>query len=155
MQMKKIIVVIFVCLFLCSCSKDSKKIFDGILSSQINEQNVLASVDMVSSSGNKYYDKMYKQGKIHNTFLLEKAYSDNITNYYIPNIVRLTVGDVAIMLLIDINFKGTDAKWKKIFVKKEMLTKYNQEGSKIWWNWIHEKRENRAWIISQIKKELL
>ncbi len=153
--MKKIIVLIFVCLLLCSCSKNSEKLFNAILSSQINEQNVLPSIDKVSSSGNKYYDKMYEQGKIHNKFLLERAYSDNITNYYIPNIVRLTEGDIAIMLLININFKGTDAKWKKIFVNNKILTEYNQEGSKVWWNWLHEKKENRAWIVLQIKKELL
>jgi hypothetical protein len=147
--------VFAICLIMISCVQDSSSSFEAIinLSDPIEElgKEVLYSIDLHGSSGNKNYDKMYSEGKVHNKYLLNKALSEEITNFCIPNVTGfLSEGDIAIMLLLDINYKGSDQEWINTFVPMNLIEDYYTRGSIVWWSWIHGSSENRRMLVDKI-----
>lgn len=148
--------LLHILLSIASCTSDSRTMFDSIISSAAIEPEsgkaVLGSMDMHKTSHNKYYDLMCRQGVRHNPFLLQEAMSLEETAFVIPGIVSLSRGDIAIALLMDINFEGTDAEWTRNFVPDAIADEHSKNGSGIWWHWIHDSQENRKWVIERIKK---
>lgn len=118
----------------------------------INEkQTVFLEHSDYSSSVNNLYLKICKMGKKNNDRLLELAINENKTNWitnfsYQP----LTDGDLAISLLIDIN-EISDVDFK-FLMPSDIRDEYEEEGGRVFWDWIHEDIANRKYVITQLKK---
>lgn len=126
--------------------------FSDLYKKMINEkQTVFLEHSDYSSSVNKLYLKICKMGKKNNDRLLELAINENKTNWitnfsYQP----LTDGDLAISLLIDIN-EISDVDFK-FLMPSDIRDEYEEEGGRIFWDWIHEDIANRKYVIIQLKK---
>jgi len=56
-----------------------------------------------------------------------------------------------IMLLLDINFKGSDHQWVQAFVPDHLREEYALHGSRLWWSWVQKNEQNRTWVLERIK----
>ena len=160
MKTKKFILNTLLCLAIVSCTPDSSATFQSILETAdmlpgLNKAP-FGSLDLHATSHNFQYDRMVFEGSGHNAFLLEQALSEDATDYFIPGVTdTLTQGDMAIRLLLDINFSGTDNDWIEQFVPLSIQEEYTRQGAQVWWDWIQESAENRNWIIERIREVLI
>ena len=107
----------------------------------------LHSLDTYQSSGNKNYDDFVKRGKKTNYFLIQKMLCDEPTSFCIPNfVVPLTDGDIAFMLLTDINC--TD-DWEKTLIPAEITEKDGYSAADLF-AYLHESRENRIEVAKKL-----
>ena len=138
-------------LFLVSCKQD----FDVLFNQMINEEKiVILEHPDYSSVINNAYIKIYKLGKKNNKKLLELAINENSTTW-VTNIIErpLTDGDLAISLLVDIN-EISDADFYYL-MPLEIGKEYDKNGVFVFWDWIHENKNNRLYVINQLKKIII
>jgi len=148
------IVLIIISFFGCHFQKE-KYYFEKMISNPVigeyEPYSALYSYDLKTGDKNKYQDRLIRIGTDGNDYLLDMAYKDNFTKYIIPNIVSpLKDGDIAIALLLTIN-KISDDVFLQVLVNEEIKGKYKEEGSSVWWDWIHKKQENGEWVIKQLR----
>ena len=134
-----------------SCKEDTDHIFNKlIIIEENNYEKTFPSIDLqnIKDINNVYYKKLIKKGKSINDYLLEKAYSEEKTNWYnYPFYFNMSEGDIAIKLLLDIN---KDINFYKI-IPIEIIDEYDENGAKIWWDYL---RINREEIIELIKENI-
>ena len=142
----------FLCIsmfFVISCNTTDYNFNKLITVKENNNENVLQSIDLhgIENINNIYYKRLYNKGKSINKYLLQKVYSENITNWYnYPFYFNMSEGDIAIKLLLDIN----KIDFQNI-VPTEILYEYNKNGARIWWNYLHKDKEK---IIELIKENI-
>lgn len=144
---------LFVCLIFISCENNSFSfLFSKLV--DLNDSEILYSYNTYNEENkNKYYKKIYKQGKKNNENLIEKALSVKETNWIaVMYPINLTEGDIAISLLLDIN-SINDTDFLKL-MPRELVSSYKNSGTIVWWNWIHESINNRVYVVEQLKDEL-
>ncbi|MDR1837643.1 MAG: hypothetical protein LBQ89_08300 [Treponema sp.] len=134
-----------------SCKEDIDHVFNKlIIIEENNYEKTFPSIDLqnIKDINNIYYKKLIKKGKSINDYLLEKAYSEEKTNWYnYPFYFNMSEGDIAIKLLLDIN---KDINFYKI-IPMEIIDEYDENGAKIWWDYL---RVNREEIIELIKENI-
>lgn len=102
---------------------------------------------------NTYYKQIYEMGKINNDFLLEQSYSNQITNWkFALYDFKITVGDIAISLILDIN-EITDTQIKKI-LPFSISEEFEGSGFIVILRWLHDDDENRKNFIINLKRLL-
>jgi hypothetical protein len=121
-----------------------------------NEQEFYSiNLNGIENIKDKYYIKLYNMNKSINEYLLEKSYSLKITNWYFhPFHFQMTEGDIALVLLLEINLIEDD--FCKI-VPYEIEYEYIENGrnANIWWVYLHKDIKNRENIIGLIKEKIL
>jgi hypothetical protein len=134
-----------------SCKKDVDHIFYKLITIEENNyENFFPSIDLqnIKDINNIYYKRLFKKGKSINEYLLGKAYSEKMTNWYnYPFYFNMSEGDIAIKLLLDIN---RDVDFYKI-IPMEIIDEYDENGARIWWDYL---RGNREKIIELIKENI-
>ena len=74
---------------------------------------------------------------------MDLAIYEKETKYiYCPMPVRLTEGDIAICLLLDIN-GISDEEFVEKLIPEHLIEDYKESGAVVWWHWIHENIDNR------------
>jgi hypothetical protein len=135
----------------CKEDKDIDHIFYQLVTIEENNyEKTFPSIDLQNMEGinNKYYKRLYKKGKSLNNYLLEKAYSEKMINWYnYPFYFNMSEGDIAIKLLLDIN---KEIDFYKI-IPIEIIEDYDKNGAMVWWDYL---RGNRAEIIELIKENI-
>jgi hypothetical protein len=148
----KMIFLVILILSYVSCRNDVDYLFNKLITIEKNyNENVFPSIDLqeLKNINNKYYRQLYKKGKSINEYLLTKAYSEKITNWYnYPFYFQMKEGDIAIKLLLDINIGEYD--FHKI-IPNEILEEYNKNGARVWWDCLHKNREK---VIKLIKENI-
>jgi hypothetical protein len=134
-----------------SCKNDVEYIFNKLITIEENNyEKTFPSYDLegIENIKNKYYRQLYKKGKLINGFLLEKVYSDKLTNWHnYPFLFNMSEGDIAVELLLGIN---KEIDFYKI-IPNEILEEYNKNGARIWWDYLHKNKEE---IIKLIKENI-
>ena len=86
-------------------------------------------------------------------FLLEQSYSNQITNWkFALYDFKITVGDIAISLILDIN-GITDTQIKKI-LPFSISEEFEGSGFIVVLRWLHDDDENRKNFIINLKRLL-
>ena len=130
--------------------KDFEKLLQSSCSEDISAVNgylPLCSLDTYPSSGNKNYDAIAKRGTKSNYYLIRRMICDEPIVFCIPNfVVLLTDGDIAFMLLTDINC--TD-EWEKVLLPAEITEKHGYSAADLF-GCLHESRENRIAVAKAL-----
>jgi len=104
--------------------------------------NILISIEEKNNENIFYSIKPHGIENI-NKYLIEKMYSEKMTNWYnYPFYFKMSEGDIAVNLLLDIN----EIEFNKI-IPMEILDEYNKNGARIWCNYLHENKENIIELI--------
>ena len=91
----------------------------------------------------KLYKKIVERGKRNNYFLLGAMLGDEPTAFCLPNTAcPLTSGDIAFLLLTDINCRDD---WEKRLFPSE-LTERADFSASVMFDYLHESRENRILV---------
>ena len=136
----------------CISSDDrEEKEFEKLLESAKPEgqepYEMLHSLDTYPSSGNKKYDAYVKRGKASNYYLIKRMLCNEPTKFYIPNIaVPLTDGDIAFMLLTDINCD--DEYEKKLF--PSFVTEKEGYSARYLFDYLHASDSNRIYVAQKL-----
>jgi len=144
----KIFLNCFLCFFifsLISCNNIDYNFNKLISIEEKNNENIFYSINLhgIENINNVYYKRLYKKGKNINKYLIEKMYSEKMTNWYnYPFYIKMSEGDIAVNLLLDIN----EIEFNKI-IPMEILNEYNKNGARILWNYLHENKENIIELI--------
>jgi hypothetical protein len=146
-----IFIVLFFCILPYSCDINNVDYYFNKLVTikENNMEKTFPGTDIggEDSRNNKYYRKLLSYGKSINEYLLEKAISEDETNWYnYPFYFNMKEGDIAINLLIKIN----DIDFYKI-IPIEIMEDYKINGARIWWEYLHNNREE---IINLIKENI-
>jgi hypothetical protein len=158
--MKRIIInavlIFYIIILFNSCYRNNN--IDYLFGKLINMKNkeTFYSINLhgIENVNNKYYKKLYSIGKNLNPYLLNKCYSTKLTNWYFDSFYfQMTEGDIAIQLLIEINFD--DYTFIKI-IPEEIYNEYIENGknSNIWWIYLHKNSNNRKEIIELISNNI-
>ena len=157
MKKRKIFIICFLLLplMLTSCTSSSSqevKEFEELLKSakpdgQDEPYQELHSLDTYPSSGNKKYDALVKRGKDINYYLIRRMLCNKPTKFYIPDIAApLTDGDIAFMLLTDIN---CDDGWeKKLF--PSFVTNKERYSARYLFDYLHASESNRIYVAQKL-----
>ncbi|MBP5451457.1 MAG: hypothetical protein J6Y16_04385 [Treponema sp.] len=107
----------------------------------------LHSLDTYPSSGNKKYDACVKRGKEVNYYLIRRMLNNESTQFYIPDIATpLTDGDIAFMMLTDIN---CDDGWEeKLF--PSFVTEKEGYTSRYLFDYLHASESNRLEVAQKL-----
>ena len=107
----------------------------------------LHSLDTYPSSGNKKYDAYVKRGKEVNYYLIRRMLCNEPTKFYIPDIASpLTDGDIAFMMLTDIN---CDDGWEeKLF--PSFVTGKEGYTSRYLFDYLHASESNRLEVAQKL-----
>ncbi|MBR4004550.1 MAG: hypothetical protein IKI90_01750 [Treponema sp.] len=107
----------------------------------------LRSLDTYPSSGNKKYDAFVKRGKEVNYYLIRRMLNNKPTKFYIPDIAApLTDGDIAFMMLTDIN---CDDGWEtKLF--PSFVTGKEGYTSRYLFDYLHASESNRLEVAQKL-----
>ena len=143
--------ILYIFFILVSCTSFDDK-FNQLV--KIEEPDFLPVVGPEGPTDNKLYLAIFTEGKKNNQVLLERVMYTNKTNWYLHSSnVQLTDGDVALCLLFDINTISDTDMYE---LMPDYLTKeYKENGSKVWWNWIHKDNNNRKWVLSKLSSIIL
>lgn len=107
----------------------------------------LHSLDTYPSSGSENYDDFVRRGKKTNYFLIKRMLRDEPTMFFIPNIAfPLTDGDIAFMLLCDINC--ADGWEEKLFPAS--VTKIDGYSARALFDFLHDSKENRIFVARKL-----
>ena len=143
--------LIIVLFFQISCVYDVDYIFNKLITIEENNyEKIFPSIDLqdIEYINNEYYEQLYKRGKSINEYLLEKAYSEEMTNWYnYPFYFKMSEGDIAIKLFLDININ--EIEFYKI-IPAEIIEEYNKNGARIWWDYLHKDRKKIIELIKEI-----
>ncbi len=130
-----------------------EKEFDALLESakpdgQDEPYVELHSLDTYPSSGNKKYDAYVKRGKEVNYYLIRRMLNNEPTKFYIPDIATpLTDGDIAFMMLMDINCD--DDGWeKKLF--PSFVTEKEGYTARYLFDYLHASESNRLEVAQKL-----
>jgi hypothetical protein len=152
--------LLFVVLLLINCQKydvnnKAEYYFNKLVNVKNEQEFYSINLNGINNINNKNYIKLYNMNKSINEYLLEKSNSLKITNWYFnPFHFQMTEGDIAIVLLLEINLNEDD--FYKI-VPNEIENEYIENGKNadIWWFYLHEDIKNREKIIELIKEKIL
>ena len=131
----------------------AKKQFERILNTTELEDGLdFAILEPDSWGGNKAYDSFVRHGKRTKKldyFLAQKVTSSEESPFCIPNIARLTQGDLAFLLFCGIH-SVSDDDWKAYFIPKEIESDYEAAHGGAWvlFDWLHQNGRNRL-ILKQ------
>ena len=147
----KRVLVLCIIFSLISC-KSFENRFNQLV--KIEEPDFLDSVDLYGPTDSKLYMALYSEGKKNNQVLLQKAISTNKTNWYIRHIhIQLTDGDVALCLLLDINFIS-DSDFYEL-IPDFLIEEYKGNSARVWWDWVQSDINNRKWLVSKLASKLM
>lgn len=144
---------LFIAIFslLCfSCAYNNiNYLFDKLTSNtEVKELHFSCNSD---SDMDECYRRIIKQGKKNNVYLIRTSYSEDIVNWVLPlNACKLTKGDLAISILINVN-EIDDTKFG-LLVPDIIKSDYEKYGIRVWWEWIHLNSDNREYVIHQLQK---
>jgi hypothetical protein len=138
-----------VCATMFSCNDNFEIGFNELVN--VREYDCLNTVSLHGLDDcSQKYKELYLKGAKINHQLIAKAISGKETKYRLcPMSFLLTEGDIALCLLIDIN-KMDDNEFYKL-IPPALISDHKNKGSITWWLWIHEKPENRRWVVDQIQ----
>ncbi len=95
----------------------------------------------------KKYDAYVKHGKASNHYLIKRMLCNEPTKFYIPNIaVPLTDGDIAFMLLTDINCDGEYEK--KLF--PSFVTEKEGYSARYLFDYLHASDSNCIYVAQKL-----
>jgi len=111
--------------------------------------------NMDKPSNNKFYDDYLKRGKKTNYYLLNRMLCDTPTMFFIQDIATpLTDGDIAFMLLYDINCHDKiENCGKKLFPAENF--KQNNFTYRTLFDYLHASRENRLYVAKQMLENFI
>ena len=100
----------------------------------------------------KLYKKIVSRGKRNNYFLLGAMLGDEPTAFCLPNTAcPLTSGDIAFLLLTDINCRDD---WEKRLFPSE-LTERADFSASVMFDYLHESRENRILVARALMEHYI
>ncbi len=146
---RKFICILLLSLIFFSCSNDSfEDLFEKLTSNtEIKEISFSCNLD---SDMDVFYKKIVRQGEKNNSKLMELSLSEVPTNWITPlNSCKLTKGDLAISILLDVN-EIDDSKFE-LLIPDSIKEDYQKNGVRAWWDWIHSDIENRKYVVNQLK----
>ena len=107
----------------------------------------LHSLDSYPSSGNKLYDAYVRRGTKTNYYLIRRMICGEPTNFFIPDIASpLTDGDIAFMLLTDINCNDG---WEKNLFPASVLEKEGYT-ARCLFDYLHASQSNRIDVARKL-----
>lgn len=134
--------------------KDFEKLLSSAYPAILNEPyglKLLFNSDFDSKS-EKLYKKIVSRGKRNNYFLLGAMLGDEPTAFCLPNTVcPLTSGDIAFLLLTDINCHDD---WEKRLFPTE-LTERADFSAALMFDYLHESRENRILVARSLMEHYI
>ncbi len=134
-----------------------EKDFEELLESAIPQgpeqpYEMLHTLNTYPSSGNKYYDAYVKRGPKVNYYLIERMLCDEPTNFFIPDIASpLTDGDIAFILLTDINCKDN---WEEKLFPHYVLEKEGYT-SRYLFDYLHASKSNRIDVAKKLLEQYI
>jgi hypothetical protein len=147
MKYLSLLLLIFVIAVSCNNYQNA---FESLISKK--EIDCFPSVDLegLDCIDNNNYKIIYNSGTRANSYLISRLTSDRKTKWtYATMPFFLTEGDIALLLLMDIN--NIDFM---ILLPKELENEYKKHGALCWWSWIHENDRNRNMVIKLLNDEI-